>query len=616
MKSVKTGCDFSEPTSMNKTTDPTFPPSKEKQSFRLLPLYLISAAFLSFIFLPSFYPSAGVFAAPLTAVLVVAACILTFAPGFALLELVGRRFPASLAPGLVIIGSAAAGWLLFWAWFASPYVGIGVSIGLSASAMLVLSFKRDRQSWQQVSAPAIVSVMVCVGYLSLAGDHGGLNYGDQLIAGRYWAVMDNQIPRLFADRLIEDRVGLKSYLLGDWHSSDRPPLQTGMLLLAYPFVGKAGSLLACLLLGVAINIFWIWGLWGFLRALGIDERRIFQAVILVALVGAVFINTIYTWPKMLSAALALTVGAAILVKDCPKQIRIWIIGSAGAFSLLSHGAAIFALLGLITLFWVRRKEWQLRDVFITFALTVLIYYPWIGYQQFYDPPGDRLIKWHLAGVTPSDETRSAAAMLMAEYKKAGFHGFAVNKVHNLRTLLGDSTDWNGEGAQGFAQPGWDSTFIGHLRHFFLLRLGPAPTLLLIGVAFLFIPAIRRAPWFIPLMGMLIATLLIFTLLEFGSTPSSAAWLWHAPYTALLVWCMLGALAIGELGDKWVLIFLLFHVILFIALWDYGVSMCSALPPPVNPGKPDFVAMLMAALAFLALVMLLLRTKPHAATADE
>ena len=596
---------------MNQTADPTFPPFQEKSSIQLLPLYVITAAFLSVTFLPSFYPSAGIFAAPLTAVLAVAACILVFAPGFALLTIADRSVPVSLAPGVVIIGSAAAGWLLFWAWFASPYLGMFVSIGFLAATMLVLSFPRHRYSWSQVSAPAVVSVLVCIGYLSLAGDRGGLNYGDQLIAGRYWAVLDNQIPRLFVDRLIEDRAGLKSYLLGDWHSSDRPPLQTGMLLLVYPFVGQAGGSLACLLLGVAINIFWIWGLWGFLRALGIAERKILQVLILIALVGAVFINTIYTWPKMLSAALALTVGAAILVRDCPKRIRIFVVGSAGAFSLLSHGAALFALFGLITLFWVRRKEWSLRDILITFAFTVLIYYPWVGYQKFYDPPGDRLIKWHLAGVVPLDETRSAAAMLVAEYQKAGLHGFAMNKLHNLRLLLGDATDWHGEGAQGFAQPGWDSTFIGHLRHFFILRLGPAPMLLLIGAAFLFTPTIRRASWFKPLVGMLLATLLIFMFLEFGSTPSNAAWLWHAPYTALLVWCALGALAIAELGDKWFAIFLLFHVILFTALWDYGVSMSSALPPPAYPGKPDFVARLMAAFAFLTLVVLFLRTRPPA-----
>ena len=141
-------------------------------------------------------------------------------------------------------------------------------------------------------------------------------------------------------------------------------------------------------------------------------------------------------------------------------------------------------------------------------------------------------------------------------------------------------------------------------------------LLLIGAAFLFTPTIWRVPWFKPLVGMLIATLLIFMLLEFGSTPSSAAWLWTAPYTALLVWCVLGALAIGELGDKWFAIFLLFHLILFIALWDCGVSMWLAAPPPTNPGKPDFVAKLVAAFAFLTLVALFLRTRPQAATADE
>jgi hypothetical protein len=314
---------------------------------------------------------------------------------------------------------------------------------------------------------------------------------------------------------------------------------------------------------------------------------------------------------MLSAALALTVGAAIYVRDCPKQFRLLIIGSAGAFSLLSHGGALFALLGLMPWFWARRKQWLMRDIFVTLIIAALIYYPWVAYQKIFDPPGDRLIKWHLAGVVPSDETISAANALVAEYKKAGFHGIAINKIHNLRLLLGDSTDWNGEGAQGFAQPGWNSTFIGCLRQFFILRLGPAPTLLLIGVAFLFTPKMWRATWFKPLIGLLSSTLLIFVLLEFGSTPPCATWLWIAPYNALLLWCILGALAIAELSSKSFSIFLLIHVIVFIALWDYDLSMLSASSQQADFDKPDYVAKLIAAFALLMLVAKLFRESPPA-----
>jgi hypothetical protein len=592
------------------------PPPNKKQSLKLPPLFIISSALLVFVFLPPLYPLAGVFAAPLIVILAVSACILVSAPGFMLLGLAGERVPASLAPGLVVVGSAAGGWLLFWAWFADSFIGLCASLTLSATAMIALSLKPVFCSYNQIRVPVLALVIVCVGYLSVAGDRGGMQYGDQLIGVRYWANLDNQIPRMFADCLMKDRIGLKPFLLADWHSSDRPPLQTGMIMVGYPLVEKAGSHLAYLLLGVAVNMFWILGLWGFLRAVGIPEQKILQVVMLVALVGAVFINTVYTWPKMLSAALSLTVAAAILDQNCLKQIRMLVVGSASALSLLSHGSAAFALLGLAPLFWVRRKEWRTRDVIATLAVAALIYCPWVAYQNFYDPPGNRLIKWHLAGVIPLDEGCSSVNTIVEEYKKIGFGGFAVNKLHNFRMLLGDPTDWNGACAQGNAQPGWDSTFAGHLRHFFLLRLGPAPALLLIGMPLLFTRRVRQAVWLKPLGGVLITTSLVYLLLEFGSTPQTTTWLCHAPYTLLLLCCALGALAIGEMGNKGFIVFLTLHLALFVALWDYDVSMWSTLRPPPDPGKADLVAMLVSAFAVLTLVVLLLSLNRKAAQTDE
>jgi hypothetical protein len=598
------------------TTNSFGSPHNQRQFLKSPPLYIIPSALLAFTFLPPLYSSAGVFAAPLIVVLAAAACVLTFAPGLALLGLVGPRVPASLAPGLVVIGSAAGGWLLFWAWFASSLIGLCASTALSAAAMIILCLKPVLVSHKPTWVPVLASVIVCTGYLSVAGDRGEMQYGDRLIGFRYWAVVDNEIPRMFADCLTKDRVGLKPFHLGDWHSSDRPPLQTGMIMVAYPFVEAAGGRLAYLLLGAAVNIFWIFGLWGFLRAVGISERRILLVVILVALVGAVFINTVYTWPKMLSAALSLTVAAALLAQNCPKRIRTLVIGSAAALGMLAHGSAAFALLGLAPLFWLRRKEWRTREVIATAVVAALIYYPWVAYQNFYDPPGNRLVKWHLAGVVPIDEGRSSVKTIVAAYHEAGFRGFAVNKLHNLRMLLGDPTDWNGTCARGNAQPGWDSSVVGHWRQFFLLRLGPTPTLLLAGVPLLLIRRVRRADWLKPLGGVLITTWLVFLLLEFGSTPQTVAWLHHSPYTLLLLWCALGALAVGEMGNRWVLGFLTLHLALFVALWDYHVSVWSAVQLTPDPGKPDVVAMFISAFAVLSLVALYWHLNRGAAQADD
>ena len=138
-----------------------------------------------------------------------------------LLGLAGERVPASLAPGLVVVGSAAGGWLLFWAWFADSFVGLcEYRIALSAAAMITLSLKPVLIPHKRISVPALASVIVCIGYLSVAGDRGEMQHGDQLIGSRYWAIVDNDILHV-ADCLMNNRIGLKPFLLADWHSSDR-----------------------------------------------------------------------------------------------------------------------------------------------------------------------------------------------------------------------------------------------------------------------------------------------------------------------------------------------------------------------------------------------------------
>ena len=63
--------------------------------------------------------------------------------------------------------------------------------------------------------------------------------------------------------------------------------------------------LTTLLIGIAANGLWVIGLWAFLRALRVAERSIYLCVLCVAATGAIFLNTVYTWPKLLSAALLL-----------------------------------------------------------------------------------------------------------------------------------------------------------------------------------------------------------------------------------------------------------------------------------------------------------------------
>ena len=588
--------------------EPIADPKPQKSTLALPTVGGLIAAFLAVILLPSLVASAGQWAAPLIAVAMLAAGVLIFAPGFALLTLVGKHVPAGLAPGVVLVGSATAGWLVFWSWFLSPAAGMLGSLAVLAATVLILALRPTADARRLVQWPALVSILISVGYLALAGDRGGLIFGEQLIAGRFWAVMDNALPRIMADGLMHGGEGLKPFMFTNWHSSDRPPLQTGLVLFAYPFVKAGGGPLCYLILSLAVNAFWVWGVWGFLRVLGVAERRILLAVLLVALVGAVYVNTIYTWPKMLAGALALTTAAAMLAPHCQKRTRWLLVAAACAFSMLSHGASVFAILGLLPLGWVRRHDWPLRTLFLTGCVMGLIYVPWMAYQKFYDPPGDRLVKWHLAGIEQLDEGRPVGTAMVEAYRTAGFSGYWQNRLHNLRTLVGDPTDWNGTCPYFYAEPGWNDTEVGHWRHFFLLRLGPAPAILLVGLPFLCLRRIRSAVWFKPVAGILFSTLFFLVLLEFGSTPSCVAWLFVAPYSALLLWCLLGALTLVELGESWGWAALGLQLILFVGLWDYHLLMWSACQQPAEPGHVDWLARAIAAGMLAILVGLVFHSR--------
>src|SRR5262249_35842986 len=84
-----------------------------------------------------------------------------------------------------------------------------------------------------------------------------------------------------------------------------------------------------------------------------------------------------------------------------------------ALSLLSHGATTFSLLALPVL-WLSLRLHEvvtLRQTALMVALLIALMAPWFAYQRFFDPPGDRLLKWHLAGIVDLDPrgTREAIA---------------------------------------------------------------------------------------------------------------------------------------------------------------------------------------------------------------
>ena len=78
---------------------------------------------------------------------------------------------------------------------------------------------------------------------------------------------------------------------------------------------------------------------------------------------------------------------------------------------------MFSLLALAPLALVKlRTRWSAW--LVAAAVFAVLMLPWLAYQRFYEPPGNRLVKWHIGGVIPPD-ARSVSEALRDSYRELG-----------------------------------------------------------------------------------------------------------------------------------------------------------------------------------------------------
>lgn len=470
--------------------------------------------------------------------------------------------------GLFVSGCGVAGCVLFAAWFASPALGrMASAITLLTCALCVV---RRSVPWGTLRPPLLLAAVIALMYVSVAADHGGMARANNTVAHRYWVSVDNSIPELFVAALMQGREALQGYLVGDWLSSDRPPLASGMMLILYPFVTSGNKSPAAFMLGVALNILWVFGAWAFLVSLNIRKSIIRYVLICVALTGAVFVNTVYTWPKMIAACYVL-MGAALINQSSKLDARRAVLGGASiALAMLSHGASIFGILGLshAGIQILRSRRW--RSALLMAATAAVLYTPWMAYQKLFAPPGDRLIKWHLAGEIPVSEARPLASIQSA-YGALAFTDWLRYKGMNLATMAGVG----GHKPVPGAMDGWTDTASANIRKRSLQALLIAPFVLWLGLPWLRHAALDREQKRTLLWQVGLATA-SYCLLEYGGNSESATWLHTAPLSLLLALCFLGAL--GASSHPIVAgAILTAQLFAFIHLWVVGPAMQGAAP---------------------------------------
>jgi hypothetical protein len=504
------------------------------------------------------------------------------APGLPLAARLAVR--GAIAPARVVVVAAIlaclAGYLAFWAYFLSPGFGrcFGAFVLLGGLAFCLFDLRPGRPTRSviqsdDVTTPLTLTALVVVFYVSLwhcINLWTPFSLSPRARFLEFVLTLDNEIPYFFAERLYNDADPRQ--LLGEWHSSDRPPLQAGILLLqlppgylatlgqnwpallrapaeqlTIPWQPEAWSLVA----GCVLQCLWVPALWEFWSTAGLSRRRAGIALLLVVCTGFMLLNSVFTWPKMLAAALAVMAISLALFRPQPGPgdrplLRSALWGLAAALAFLAHGGVAFTLLPLALILLIPRYYPGVTRLLLAAAVFVVTVLPWSLYQKYYDPPGTLLFRQHIAGRSPTwQDDRSLLGNLADAYRCLDAARILANKQANMEVLFrasehpaDDQYPWP---PYGSPKP-WPVDAVS-LRRCEFLCLFWAPGFLNIGWLWAALTAWRRPAPLNPILGIAalllgLASALAWVLLMFG--PGSTVIHQGSYATLLLLFASLAA----------------------------------------------------------------------------
>jgi len=217
-------------------------------------------------------------------------------------------------------------------------------------------------------------------------------------------------------------------MIGDWLASDRTPLQAGLYLLFGVRNGTFYQVLstwleASSLLSIAV-------------LLHRNSQAAFRLGIYFLLgVSAVYLQTTaFVWPKLLAASFTSLLYCLVVENVAPDLSRGAKAAAAGllaCLSLLAHGGAVFALPGVTVVALLRKQFPSAKNAAIAVTAFIVPIVPWLLFQKLVDPPGDRLLKWHIAGLEARDESITFLGALRHAYANLSFEQWLDAKLHGL-----------------------------------------------------------------------------------------------------------------------------------------------------------------------------------------
>ena len=353
-------------------------------------------------------------------------------------------FGADLAPSVGIVGVGLAGYGAFFVYLLSAKLGLACSV-LVCIGLIVSMIRHQRRGGGAAgeNLPFVLALLFGLVYLSSAylfvpGKIDGLPnvlFFESVRPG------DNFIPMTFADAIYKHAASGTNETL--WYYSDRPPLQTGFALFFTPLRAIFGNSDAYQAIGTLLQTSIVPALWLLGRALRLRRSEILLSVLTISGSGFVFYNSIYVWPKLLTATFFLIalapIGRALLENRRLTVPETLVVAAASVLAMLSHGAIAFSLLALSIMLAVTVAKFFSARTFAYAAMAAAILYaPWFGYTHFINPNTDRLLKMHL---TDGDSTSPEPflAMLVRSYRDITFERWADNRLENVKMLLGSDS---------------------------------------------------------------------------------------------------------------------------------------------------------------------------------
>jgi hypothetical protein len=377
--------------------------------------------------------------------------ILTALPGVAA-SLCGARFGLRRVPVLLALGLAATGvvaMLAFWAYFWGRTAGQSFSFFVLFGSVLLTAWclyggQLDRALLRQLAMPLLLWALGSAFLVFLGFVHGDTAFPVETAAARFYGPLpsDNDLPRFFSEWFYANGSAGDPVYPPDWLASDRPPLQIGYVLAQRP-LGIGSDALNYQVLGVILQQLWIVGLWALLTAARLERLTRALIVAAVLLSGLAIVNGFYVWPKLLPAAMLLAAAALVITPlwDAVRADR-WaaaLLGALVALAMMGHGSSVFGVIPLALVAALRgMPSWRWIGVAALVAIALMA--PWSAYQKYGQPPGDRLLKWSLAGVTEIDD-RGTMETIVDSYQEVGAGGAIHNKGQNFVTMFGGGPAW-------------------------------------------------------------------------------------------------------------------------------------------------------------------------------